>query len=61
MSKLFINGKRVPCVKDMNTEINLEKTKEELIPLILDTGYSQLKIYVEQEELERFKKETEVK
>lgn len=61
MDKLFINGKEVPWVKDMNMEINLEKTKEELIPLILDTGYSQLKIYVEQEEFERFKKETEVK
>lgn len=61
MSKLFINGKEVPYVKDMNMEINLEKTKEELIPLILDTGYSQLKIYVEKEEFERFKKETEVK
>lgn len=61
MSKLFINGKEVPYVKDMNMEINLEKTKEELIPLILDTGYSKLKIYVEKEEFEKFKKETEVK
>lgn len=61
MSKLFINGKEVPYVKDMNMEINLEKTKEELISLILDTGYSQLKIYVDKEEFERFKKETEVK
>lgn len=61
MSKLFINGKEVPYVKDMNMEINLEKTKDELIPLILDTGYSQLKIYVDKEEFERFKKETEVK